>query len=216
METSVDKCLAFCQSLVMSGKKFSFTLSIANSIGNETFSFNNKELESSSCAKKKSPSQIRRELKRKSERMMKKPEAESTEKVVEAQLVDKKGSTASSLKTVSKCSQCDSSFKSEEELKTHIGDAHTDRVFASPEKERSPDHIPDLVLTPIQGQRNEEDAMPSPPPFCVCRLKLKSRGGPECGKILNSEADFRRHSHEVHNICFTSPSERHCTWPGCS
>ena len=31
---------------------------------------------------------------------------------------------------------------------------------------------------------------PSPPPFYVCRLKLKSRGGPECGKILNSEADL--------------------------
>ena len=198
METSVDKCLAFCQSLAMSGKKFSFTLSV----GNETFSFNNKELESSSCAKKKSPSQIRRELKRKSERMMKKPEAESTEKVVEAQLADKKGSTASSLKTVSKCSQCDSSFKSEEELKTHIGNVHSAPVFASPEKERSPDHIPDLVLTPIQGQRNEEDAMPSPPPFYVCRLKLKTKEGPECGKIFNSEADLRLHSNEVHRISF--------------
>ena len=58
MEASVDKCLAFCQSLVMSGKKFSFTLSI----GVDTFCFNNKELDSSSFVKKKSPSQIRREL----------------------------------------------------------------------------------------------------------------------------------------------------------
>ena len=116
METSVDKCLAFCQSLVISGENFFFTLSFCN----ETFSFNNKGLESRPCAKKKSPSQIRRELKRKSERMWKKPEAESAEKVVEAQLADLKGSTASSCKTVSKCSQCDSSFKYEDELKMHI------------------------------------------------------------------------------------------------
>ena len=32
MDASVDKCLAFCQSLAMSGQKFSFTLSIAQCI----------------------------------------------------------------------------------------------------------------------------------------------------------------------------------------
>ena len=65
METSVDKCLAFCQSLAMSGQKFSFTLSI----GKDNFSFSNKELGSSSCVKKKkkSPSQVRREQRRKEE-----------------------------------------------------------------------------------------------------------------------------------------------------
>ena len=124
MEASVDKCLAFCQSLVMSGKKFSFNLSI----GVDTFSFNNKELESSFCVKKKSPSQIRRELKRKAERSAKKAEAESTEEVVEEQMVEEKSSIASTLKTVNKCSQCDSLFKSEEELKNHICNMHT-RVF---------------------------------------------------------------------------------------
>ena len=79
MEASVDKCLAFCQSLAMSGQKFSFTLSI----GKDNFSFTNKELGPSSCMKKKCPSQIRRELRRKEERSLKKA-AEPTEKVAEA------------------------------------------------------------------------------------------------------------------------------------
>ena len=75
MEASVDKCLAFCQSLATSGQKFSFTLSI----GKDNFSFsNNKELGSSSCLKKKkSPSRIRREQRRKEERTLK-TAAEST------------------------------------------------------------------------------------------------------------------------------------------
>ena len=207
MEASVDKCLAFCQSLVMSGKKFSFTLSI----GADTFCFNNKELDSSSCVKKKSPSQIRRELKRKAVRNMKKPEAESTEQVIEADLVKEKDSRALNM-----CSQCDLSFKSEEELKAHIRDMHSAPVLPSPEKEPSPDHIRDLVLTPIHGQRNEEDVLPSPPPpFSTCGLKLKSRGKPECGKISYSEDEHIRHVHEVHNLCYTSPSARRCTWPGC-
>ena len=105
METSVDKCLAFCQSLAMSGQKFSFTLSI----GKDNFSFNNKELGSSSCVKKKkkSPSQVRREQRRKEERSLKKT-AEAAEKVADFQ-----------------CSQCDSSFKAEEDLNAHIGEVHT-------------------------------------------------------------------------------------------
>ena len=81
METSVDKCLAFCQSLAMSGKRFSFTLSM----GKDTFSFSNKELGYSSCMKKKkkSPSQVRREQKRKEERSLRKA-VETAEKVAEA------------------------------------------------------------------------------------------------------------------------------------
>ena len=65
-----NKCLAFCQALVSSNQKFTFTLSI----GKETFNFDNKELVASSCVhkkKKKSPSQIRREEKRREARKLK-------------------------------------------------------------------------------------------------------------------------------------------------
>ena len=76
MEGTVDKCLAFCQALVSSNQKFTFTLSIEK----ETFKFDNKELVASSCVtkKKKSPSQIRRENRRREARKSK-----ITEEVVE-------------------------------------------------------------------------------------------------------------------------------------
>ena len=70
MEATIDKCLAFCQALVSSNQKFTFTLSI----GKETFKFDNKELVASSCGKtlkKKSPSQIRREDRRREARKSK-------------------------------------------------------------------------------------------------------------------------------------------------
>ena len=64
MEVTLDKCLAFCQVLAKSNQKFFLNLTIGN------FSFTNKELTSSSWQKKyekKSPSQVRREAKRKQE-----------------------------------------------------------------------------------------------------------------------------------------------------
>ena len=61
----VEKCLAFCQALTSSNHLFSFSLKI----GNDAFNFDLKELAKSSCVKKKkSPSQLRREKKRRDER----------------------------------------------------------------------------------------------------------------------------------------------------
>ena len=167
METSVDKCLAFCQSLAMSGQKFSFTLSI----GKDNFSFNNKELGSSSCVKrkKKSPSQVRREQRRKEERSLKKT-AEAAEKVADFQ-----------------CSQCDSSFKAEEDLNAHIGEVHTAPVLPTPEKERAPNQVAELLLTP-------------PTVLLKCdRHTLPD--GQVCRKTFNCEEDFRNHNHGVRNVC---------------
>ena len=147
MDTSVDKCLAFCQTLAMSGQKFTFSLSI----GKDNFSFNNKELASSSCVKKKSPSQIRRELRRREERTVKNAAAESTAKVAEVNGAEE---TVSPLGF--KCSQCDLHSNSEEELKTHMKDEHTIPILSTPEKERLPDQSGELILTPVCGERSEE------------------------------------------------------------
>ena len=154
MDISVDKCLALCQTLATSGQKFSLTLSI----GKDKFSFNNKELSTSSCSKKKSPSQMRREQRRKEERALKNAAAtaaESTEKVVEA--------SVSSLDM--QCSQCDLCFKAEQDLKIHMEDMHTISTIPTPEKERVPDQIGDLRVTPVHGKgRVEVASPPSPPP----------------------------------------------------
>ena len=62
----VDKCLNFCNGLVKSNKQVSFNLSLGKDIN---FNFQYKEPANGSWTrKKKSPSQMRREAKRKSER----------------------------------------------------------------------------------------------------------------------------------------------------
>ena len=129
MEATVDKCLAFCQALVSSNQKFTFTLSI----GKETFKFDNKELVASSCGnnkKKKSPSQVRREERRREARKLK-----TAEQVVEAlpsatpqqaaektavHAVPQQESTTSEFK----CEQCDYKSTSERGLKQHARIKH--------------------------------------------------------------------------------------------
>ena len=196
----------------MSGQKFSFTLSI----GKDNFSFTNKELGSSSCTrKKKSPSQIRREQRRKTERSLKKA-AEPTEKVVEASESEESGSIINAV--LFQCSQCDFSFKAEEDLTAHIADMHTSPIMPTPEKERAPDQIADLLLTPIHGQRKEEDTIPSLPSFSVvCDMPktfFQLGKKPMCGMTFTSEKDFRCHIHMEHSRCiqrYPTP----CPWIAC-
>ena len=71
----IDKCLAFCQELVNNNAHFSFNLSISK---DNNFNFKNNESEKThGIKKKKSPSQIRREKRRRDERLVKKPNADT-------------------------------------------------------------------------------------------------------------------------------------------
>ena len=194
----------------MSGQKFSFTLSI----GKDNFSFTNKELGSSSCMKKKSPSQIRRELRRKEERSLKKA-AEPTEKVAEASESEESGPKVNTVDF--QCSQCVSSFNAEEDLNAHIGEVHSDPVLPTPEKERAQDQVAELLLTPISGQRKEEDTISSPlHTLHICDLPKKSGGGAKCidityhgrehgmlkcGKSFPNVNDLIIHAKNNHNYC---------------
>ena len=142
--------------------------------------------------KKKSPSQIRRELRRKEERSLKKA-AEPAEKVVEA-------SESESDATVGfQCSQYDLSFKAGEDLNAHIGEVHSAPVLPTPEKERAPDQAAELLLTPISGQRKEEDTHLHD--VSVCDLPMKPGGGTKCGKTFANENDLRMHAKKNHNYC---------------
>ena len=128
MEATIDKCLAFCQALVSSNQKFTFTLSI----GKETFKFDNKELVASSCGKtlkKKSPSQIRREDRRREARKSKIAEevvkdpamsAPKTPKAAEKTAVPKQNSTVLAFK----CEQCEYTSTSEKGMKQHVRMKH--------------------------------------------------------------------------------------------
>ena len=105
----MEKCLAFRQGLVESNTNFSLNLSL----GKDIFNFNNKDLDESSWKKKKkSPSQLRREKRRKDGREKTK---EDTEKVSE-----KLDSNTMSCQ----CDYCNANFKSEKGLKIHVGKAH--------------------------------------------------------------------------------------------
>ena len=128
MEATVDKCLAFCQALVSSNQKFTFTLSI----GKETFNFDNKELVASSCVhkkKKKSPSQIRREEKRREARKLKIAEkvADVSPSATLQQAAEKTAVNAVQQESTTlefKCEQCDYKSTSERGLKQHARIKH--------------------------------------------------------------------------------------------
>ena len=110
----MDKCLAFCQTLAMSNQRFTFSLSL----GKDSFNFSNKELvESSWKLKKKSPSQKRREEKRKLERSKK----QVAEKVTEV-YVPKVNEIEDTV--YFNCDQCDFKSASEKGLRHHVSMQH--------------------------------------------------------------------------------------------
>ena len=114
MEDTLDKCLAFCQTLVMSNQKFTFNLIL----GKDKFFFSNKELVSS-WQKKKSPSQMRREERRKTNHLQEKVTGKVTEKVSEEASVRRTGPSS-----VVPCDQCDFKSTSERGLRQHIRIKH--------------------------------------------------------------------------------------------
>ena len=115
-----------------------------------------------------------------------------------------------------KCAQCDSPFKSEELLKTHIADTHTVPALKTPEKERSLPPISDLILTPVLGESREEPPSSQGP---TKEFKCDYYGDSGmCGKTFICKSDWRYHIHEVHSQCldFFHPNPVvPCPWPGC-
>ena len=112
----VQKCLAFCQGLVESNTKFTFNLSLAQ----DAFIFDNKELAKSSCEKKKSPSQLRREKKRKEERINKKEHSVKISEVLNPESPS------------FKCDHCEATFKSEKGLNIHVDKANKTVSLSTP------------------------------------------------------------------------------------
>ena len=174
MDTVVlDKCLAFCQALVQSNNQFTFKLAI----GNVDFNFEYKKPEKSFLKKKKkSPSQIRREERRKQERNQVNDSTKAAEKASEEDS-----------KPVAR-SQCDLTMSSEEDLKIHAETEHTYPVLSTPEKERAPDPIADLKLTPIHSQRHEENVCAPALKVLSCRHRRCTATFVSMDEKLNHEA----------------------------
>ena len=131
----------FLQGLVSSSQHFSFNLSF----GKSHFSFDKKELLGSSWTKKKkSPSQLRREEKRKAAREYLKKTSDATVTVAE------------SLDFT--CNDCGQAFKTEKGLNIHVGRLHKDMNFNTPEKELINRNVeePALTLTTAREERDKE------------------------------------------------------------
>ena len=181
------KCMEFCQALASQGTKFSFNLTTGPQF---SFSLDTSESGTSTSVvaeqvkrKKWSPSDVRRNLRRRQEFLKRKTEGE------------KKDGSAD---------------------ETPAGNS-VQSVLPTPEKERAPVHIADLVLSPIHGPRDDVDAMPSPlPTSFVCKRPAEGsslRDLKQCGKTFNHENDLRRHAHKDHDYCFQHQFQGECPRP---
>ena len=131
--------VTFCQALVQSNNQFTFKLAI----GNFDFNFEHKKPEKSFWKKKmKSPSQVRREERRRQERAKVNDPKEAG-----------KASEEISKPVAFNCSHCDFTSSSEEDLRIHVETQHTSSVLPTPEKEHAPHQIAELELTPVHQVR---------------------------------------------------------------
>ena len=125
-----SQCMAFCQALASKGQTFSFTINVGSSF---SFSLDTRGDGSTPLSKKrKTPSTLRRNARRRAEFLDKKRHPSSSmdttpEKAAETR--DKKAF---------KCDQCDSNFNSGNGLKIHVGKSHkkVNSIQATPDRPR--------------------------------------------------------------------------------
>ena len=144
-----NKCLDLCHALAGQGKVFKFSLTIGSSF---TFSLDSREdKEVPPTRKRKSPSTLRRNAKRREDFLKKKSTSESASAT---------GLESNQKPTMQRqgfqCDECDFQSKSENGLKIHKGKSH--KEVTSPEKLRKVSIQPSLLVSPT---RNENRVEPS-------------------------------------------------------
>ena len=140
----VSQCLDICQTLAGKSLPFSFSFNIGP---NFSFSVDTRGKEVlAPQKKKKTPSTLRRDARRREELLRKKLNAPTVEKVF-------------------KCDQCDNTFKSENGLKIHIGKSHKNlnSTPATPDCLRQqPGSSVGLSASPLLDTSREESSPTSP------------------------------------------------------
>ena len=144
------QCLDFCQALAGQGKVFKFSITIGSSF---TFSLDTKEGKANlppRILKRKSPSTIKRNAKRREDFLSKKSTLESSSVVTGLE------SNQQPLKPCEafQCDQCDASFKTVNGLKIHKGKTH--KETSSPEKMRKSCSQSSLSVSFIRDQSRME------------------------------------------------------------
>ena len=166
----VSQCLDFCQTLAAKSLTFSFTLSLGNSFSLSLDS-NGKEALASKGKKKKTPSALKRDARRREKFLKKKLEVSTVDislqskDISEEENVGKQVAEKALDEKAFKCEQCDTIFKSENGLKIHIGKSHkkVDSTPATPERLRQQTNSSvSLSASPLLDTSREESSALSP------------------------------------------------------
>ena len=198
----VSQCLDFCQTLAGKSLTFSFTLSLGDSF---SFSLDTSGKEAvASKAKKKTPSTLKRDARRRNEFVKKKLEDSTGEKTLDGK--------------VFKCDQCGNIFKSENGLKIHVGKCHKKVNPATPDHLRQqPRSSVSLSAFPLLDTSREESLPISSTSetlkniFCKsCRNYMTPNHTCHqcgaCGKICSTRDELGQHNNTIHPlmcyICF--------------
>ena len=121
----VSQCLDFCQTLASKSPTFSFTLTLGNSFSFSLDTRGKDALTLQEKKKKKTPSTLRRDARRRSEFLKKKLEVSTGDASSQSESVSEEEAIKEVVeKEVFKCEQCENIFKSENGLKIHVGKAH--------------------------------------------------------------------------------------------
>ena len=141
-----NKCLELCHALAGQGKDFKFSLTIGSTF---TFSLESREgKETPPTRKKKSPSTLRRNAKRREDFLKKKPTSES------ASATGLESNQLMLQRQEFQCDECDFKSKSENGLKIHKGKSH--KEVPTPEKLRKPSTQPPLFVSPTRNENRME------------------------------------------------------------
>ena len=139
----VSQCLDFCQTLATKSLTFSFTLTLGDSFSFSLDTNGKEALASKAKKKKKTPSTLRRDAKRRTEFLKKKPEVSTGDTSSRSEHVSEEEAAGKQVERVVhekvfKCDQCENTFKSENGLKIHVGKSHkkVNPVQATPEQLR--------------------------------------------------------------------------------
>ena len=175
----LSQCLEFCQTLSSKSLTFSFALTVGDSF---SFSLDTRGevalVPKAKKNKKKTPSALRRNARRRAEFLRKKLEASTVDSTQCEQVPLTEAIERAIDEKAFKCDQCDNIFKSENGLKIHVGKAHKKAIssLATPDRLRqqvegsvSPSASPLLESSPLldasmeEVEEEKEEPPPSPP-----------------------------------------------------
>ena len=176
----LSQCLEFCQTLSSKSLTFSFALTVGDSF---SFSLDTRgEVALAPKAKKnkkKTPSALRRNARRRAEFLRKKLEASTVDST---QSVERAGD-----EKAFKCNQCENIFKSENGLKIHVGKAHKKAIspLATPDRLRQQvEGSVSLPASPLLNASREEASREEPSLNSKAEEVLK---GPVSGICTNCD-----------------------------